>query len=64
MEHFWIITLEVPGRASLTRQGVCDPQPGDTRAGLFDKVRAEIAQDFPDLATANTIFWSVEPNRF
>lgn len=63
MELFWILTLETPGRASLTWSGAVTPERGETRAELFSGIRSEMTKIHPELSNANTVFWSLEPNR-
>ena len=63
MELHWILTLEVPGLASLTRYGTWNAEPGSTRSTIFNQIRGAVAQDHPELTRANTVFWSLEPNQ-
>jgi hypothetical protein len=63
--YAWVITLQKPtprGMAVNTQYGVIQPDPGATRRGLFEQVRREIDQQFPELSGANVMFWSLEPN--
>jgi hypothetical protein len=63
MEMHWILTLDVPGRTTLTRYGVLVNDRGLTRAELFSEIRDEVARSYPGMANANTVFWSLEPNQ-
>ena len=62
-EYHWIITLELPGRASATFSGVAAVPPGQTRSEVYNGIRRELAAEHPELERANTAFFSLEPNQ-
>ncbi|KAF0646314.1 MULTISPECIES: hypothetical protein [Streptomyces] len=61
--HHWIITLEVPGRASISRDGTCTLRPGDTRASVLQAIRNTITEEHPVFRSANVLFFSIAPNQ-
>jgi len=61
--HHWVLTLELPGRAMTTRSGTWTPPSGTTRYDVLKAIQNEIAQRDPEMARANVVFWSIEPNQ-
>lgn len=61
--HHWVMTVELPGRAMNTRYGTWTPPQGATRHDVFTAIKTEIAQGSPEMATANVVFFSLEPNQ-
>ncbi|WP_263168139.1 hypothetical protein [Streptomyces sp. SCSIO ZS0520] len=61
--HHWIITVEQPGRASLTIDGSCTPGLGATRRDVFRDVKAFAESKHPDLRGANVVFFALESNQ-
>ncbi|MGW6971704.1 hypothetical protein [Streptomyces sp. NPDC054952] len=61
--HHWLLTLELPGRAALTQDGTWTPPAGMTRQDAYLAIRRSIAGEHPEMAHANTVFFSIEPNR-
>ncbi|MFF2502169.1 hypothetical protein ACFVTY_02050 [Streptomyces sp. NPDC058067] len=63
--HFFVITLEVPGYASVTTSGGYNSAPGSTREAAFARIReyAVEASDDPRMRTADVTFFSLEPNQ-
>lgn len=60
--HCYILTLEMPGDRAYTAYGTLTPLPGMTRLDAFLAIKAVVAQDKPSFASANTTFFSFEPN--
>jgi len=61
--HHWILTVDLPGRTSLTANGTWTPPAGWTRSDVFNAIKQDMAQRHPELATANVVFFSLEPNQ-
>lgn len=61
--HHWVITLELPGRVSVTATNTFTPLPGWTRHDVFQAIKHEVAKDYPALADGSVVFFSLEPNR-
>ncbi|KIZ13701.1 hypothetical protein [Streptomyces natalensis] len=61
--HHWVMTVELPGRAMQTLYGTWTPPQGTTRHDVFLDIKAEIAAEDPDMARANVVFFSLEPNQ-
>lgn len=61
--HHWIMTLELPGRAMNTVSNTWTPGQGDTRQDVFETIRSAIVQQSPEMARANVVFFSLEPNQ-
>ncbi|MEU8512522.1 hypothetical protein AB0C76_13130 [Kitasatospora sp. NPDC048722] len=64
--HTWLITLQKPighGLSVVTMDGAYTVQPGDSRAIAYRKIRAWVDAKNPDMAGANVLFFSLEPNR-
>ncbi|MFF4011451.1 hypothetical protein [Streptomyces sp. NPDC001717] len=61
--HMWVMTLEKPGRGMTTQYGTWTPPAGATRHDVFAALRGHIVAEHPEMASANTIFFSLEPNR-
>lgn len=61
--HHWILTLELPGRATSSNFGTLTPLPGWTRMDAFTAIKEHVAQQNPEMAGANTVFFSLEPNQ-
>ncbi|WP_327414421.1 hypothetical protein [Streptomyces sp. NBC_01233] len=61
--HHWVLTLELPGRAVSTQYGTYTPPVGWTRHDVFMAIKREIGEQRPELATANVMFFALEPNQ-
>lgn len=61
--HHWVLTLELPGRASMTQYGTYTPPAGTTRYDAFQTLRHHVTADHPEMARATTIFFALEPNQ-
>ncbi|MDQ1047389.1 hypothetical protein [Streptomyces sp. V4I2] len=61
--HFFVLTLEKPGRFSMTQEGTCTPPPGSTRQDMYRLIYQSITSQDPQLAGASVGFFSLEPNR-
>ncbi|MFE3992967.1 hypothetical protein ACFXPW_14985 [Streptomyces goshikiensis] len=61
--HFWVLTLELPGRAALTQGGAYTPPAGMTRNEAYLALRQHVTADHPEMARATTMFFALEPNQ-
>lgn len=61
--HMWVLTLEMPGRGMSTQYGTWTPPAGATRYDVFVALRGHIVAQLPEMASANTVFFSLEPNK-
>ncbi|SEE97269.1 hypothetical protein SAMN05428954_4898 [Streptomyces sp. 2112.3] len=61
--HHWVMTVELPGRAMNTRYGTWTPPQGATRHDVFLAIKTDIARNNPEMATANVVFFALEPNQ-
>ncbi|MER6392426.1 hypothetical protein ABT236_28690 [Streptomyces sp. NPDC001523] len=61
--HFWMLTLELPGRASMTQSGTYTPPPGTTRYDAYQALRRYVIADHPEMERATTLFFALESNR-
>ncbi|MEU8778588.1 hypothetical protein [Streptomyces sp. NPDC048606] len=61
--HMWVLTLDLPGRTMTTQYGTWTPPAGTTRYDAFLAIRGDLVARHPEMANANTIFFSLEPNR-
>ncbi|MEN8650366.1 hypothetical protein ABCR94_06930 [Streptomyces sp. 21So2-11] len=61
--HHWVMTLELPGRMAMTASGTFTPHTGFTRHDTFKAIKDDIARQNPELATANVMFFALEPNQ-
>lgn len=61
--HHWVMTLEVPGRMTVTQSGTWNPAPGSTRHDVFTAIRHELASRNVGLGNANVMFFALEPNQ-
>lgn len=61
--HHWVLTLEMPGRGMTTQFGTWTPPAGATRFDAFGALRSHIVAQHPEMASANTVFFSLEPNQ-
>ncbi|WP_372407752.1 hypothetical protein [Streptomyces luteireticuli] len=61
--HFFIITLEQPGRETYTTHGAFTPPPGSTRHDAFLAILAIVVRSVPSMQGANVTFFSLEPNQ-
>ncbi|MFG2861573.1 hypothetical protein [Streptomyces sioyaensis] len=61
--HHWVITVELPGRAMETLYGTFTPPAGATRHDVFLAIKNDIAQQSPEMARANVVFFALEPNQ-
>jgi hypothetical protein len=64
MNYFAILTLELPGSASVTVYYEVTLTSPATRAEVYEEMRKSIVEEYgPRFATATVLFFSVEPNR-
>ena len=61
--HMWVLTLDLPGRTMATWYGTSTPAANATRYDAFLAIRSLLVADNPEMASANTVFFSLEPNR-
>ncbi|MFJ6772634.1 hypothetical protein ACIQOV_16985 [Kitasatospora sp. NPDC091257] len=65
--HAWLITLQRPVErgvlATFTTEGTYTAKPGATRQSAYREIRALLDRQHPELAGANVLFFSLEPNR-
>ncbi|MET9510060.1 hypothetical protein ABZX62_16640 [Streptomyces flavidovirens] len=61
--HHWVMTLELPGRMAMTASGTFTPPAGWTRHDMYRAIKDDIARENPELATANVMFFALEPNQ-
>ncbi|MFF1476265.1 hypothetical protein ACFVYD_01525 [Streptomyces sp. NPDC058301] len=61
--HHWVMTVELPGLAMQTLFGTCTPPQRATRHDVFMAIKSDIAQQDPEMARANVLFFSLEPNQ-
>ncbi|MEU8958828.1 hypothetical protein AB0C93_31590 [Streptomyces sp. NPDC048518] len=61
--HHWIMTLDLPGRLSVTATNTCTPPHGWTRQDVYTAIRNEMARSNPDLVLANVTFFALESNQ-
>ncbi|UQX01003.1 hypothetical protein [Streptomyces sp. RerS4] len=60
--HMWVLTLELPGRTMTTQYGTWTPPADSTRYDVFVALRGHIVAQHPEMANANCVFFSLEPN--
>ncbi|MFD6434290.1 hypothetical protein [Streptomyces venezuelae] len=61
--HHWVMTLDIPGRLSVTATNTFTPPQGWTRQDAYTAIRDELARSNPDLARANVTFFALESNQ-
>ncbi|MFD3944073.1 hypothetical protein [Streptomyces sp. NPDC058579] len=61
--HHYVLTLDLPGRASGTWTGTLTPGTANTRHDLYRQLREQISASQPEFDRANVGFFSLEPNR-
>ncbi|QGZ53343.1 hypothetical protein GPZ77_34500 (plasmid) [Streptomyces sp. QHH-9511] len=60
--HHWVMTLELPGRATVTDSNTWTPAPGSTRYDAFVGIRKALTDKHPELINAVCVFFSLERN--
>ncbi|MGA6159305.1 hypothetical protein ACPEIC_38860 [Stenotrophomonas sp. NPDC087984] len=63
--HHFVLTLQKPhggGFISATFTNTITPRPGTTRADIYEALREQVTRANPELANANVMFFSLEPN--
>ncbi|MFE6906989.1 hypothetical protein [Streptomyces erythrochromogenes] len=61
--HMWVLTLDMPGRGMTTSHGTVTPPAGATRHDVFRRLLDYVASEDPRMASANCVFFTLEPNR-
>ncbi|MER5813598.1 hypothetical protein ABT143_36410 [Streptomyces sp. NPDC002033] len=61
--HFWVMTLEIPGAMVSTNYGTYTPPAAWTRFDTFTAIRRELADQQPQMASANVTYFALEPNQ-
>ncbi|MFF1723719.1 hypothetical protein [Streptomyces sviceus] len=61
--HFWVLSVDKPGRVSTTRSGTYTPAPGSTRESAYQDIYLSVTNADPILRGATVLFFSLEPNR-
>jgi hypothetical protein len=61
--HHYVLTLEMPGRASGSWYGTVTPSPNATRHDVLTHLMGQIRSENPEFTRANVIFFSFEPNQ-
>ncbi|MFF4430620.1 hypothetical protein ACFYZ4_15795 [Streptomyces sp. NPDC001513] len=61
--HFWVLTLELPGRAAMTQSSTYTPPVGATRYDAYQAIRQHVTAGHPEMERATTMFFALEPNQ-
>jgi hypothetical protein len=61
--HHWVMTVELPGLQTYSAYGTWTPPAGATRHDVFMAIKKKIATEHPELATANVMYFALEPNQ-
>ena len=61
LTHFYILTLNLPGRGQASWAGELRLCPGARRKEVYDYLRAQIAEKYPEMADANPVFFTLDP---
>lgn len=61
--HFFLITLDLPGRASFTTYGTFTPPPGATRQDVYLHLREFVTRDESSMRRANVSYFLLESNQ-
>ncbi|MFD9368935.1 hypothetical protein ACFWA6_14720 [Streptomyces sp. NPDC060020] len=61
--HFWVLTLELPGRAAMTQNGSYTPPVGATRYDAYQAIRQHVTASHPEMERATTMFFALEANQ-
>ncbi|MFD5319338.1 hypothetical protein [Streptomyces sp. NPDC127098] len=59
--HFYILTLDLPGRQQASWVGELIVRPGTRRKEVYDYLRDQIAQQYPAMERANPIYFALDP---
>ncbi|MGW7424455.1 hypothetical protein ACWGJB_31240 [Streptomyces sp. NPDC054813] len=62
--HHWVITLEMPGRFSITQEGTVTPSPGSTRQDVYRFIYQSVTEQDATLRGASVGYFVLEPNQF
>ncbi|MGW5479687.1 hypothetical protein [Streptomyces sp. NPDC004008] len=61
--HHFLITLEKPGRLSMTQEGTITPPPGSTRQDAYLLIYRAVTEQDSALHGASVGFFLLEPNQ-
>ncbi|GAB2887580.1 hypothetical protein [Streptomyces mayteni] len=61
MTHFYILTLELPGRSQASYIGELAVSPGTHRKEIYTYLRDQITDQDPSMARANPIYFTLDP---
>ncbi|MEU1312186.1 hypothetical protein ABZ419_25270 [Streptomyces cinnamoneus] len=61
--HHWVMTVELPGHMTYSTYGTWTPPAGATRHDVFMAIKEQISKNNPELASANVMFFALEPNQ-
>ncbi|GAA3032423.1 hypothetical protein FHS39_002563 [Streptomyces olivoverticillatus] len=60
--HFFLITLDVPGRMQFTSHGTYNPPEGVTRQDAYLAIRQHVVESRPEFQQANVAFFAFDRN--
>jgi hypothetical protein len=64
--HFWFMTIHTPNARGVytgSYQGTRNPEPGQTRLDLFNSIRREIAELYPETRGGVALAFDIQPNQ-
>ncbi|MFJ3775017.1 hypothetical protein ACIPX0_25310 [Streptomyces sp. NPDC090075] len=61
--HHWILTLEKPGRFSLTQEGTFTPSPGSTRQDVYHSIYRSVTEQDANLRGASVGYFELASNQ-
>ncbi|MGW3442010.1 hypothetical protein [Streptomyces sp. NPDC001076] len=61
--HHWILTLEKPGRFSMTQEGTFTPSPGSTRQDVYHFIYQAVTEQDANLRGASVGYFELAPNQ-
>lgn len=61
--HHFVLTLEKPGRFSMTQEGTFTPAPGSTRQDAYLAIYRSVTEQDPNLRGASVGFFALEANQ-
>ncbi|MCG7204143.1 hypothetical protein [Streptomyces arenae] len=61
--HHWILTLEKPGRFSVTQEGTFTPPPGSTRQDVYHFIYRSVTEQDANLRGASVGYFELASNQ-
>lgn len=60
--HMYVLTMDLPGRSTVTVDGTITPDTGATRHDVYRDIKARTVRNYPEMARGIVTLFDLQPN--